>query len=185
MRECYHCDDGCDIEVGYCHCGCGATTPLSVGNTMPKGTHWKYLRGHQLLKVKVDNDELKARRRKLEAKRQAFQQEGVCPYCEQGCEVGAGYCHCGCGLETSIKQVTAITRGYIRGIPSQYRKGHAGDRATLTPDVVRQIRYLYATEDVTQEELAEQFDTTRKSVGDLLRYETFVEAGIATEADVT
>lgn len=36
-----------------------------------------------------------------------------------------GYCHCGCGEKTSIAQKTVASRGYIKGQPTRFLKGHS------------------------------------------------------------
>lgn len=42
---CEYCGADCAVEVGYCHCGCGAATKLRRGH---RGQPWQYLKGHQL-----------------------------------------------------------------------------------------------------------------------------------------
>lgn len=56
--------------------------------------------------------------------------------CEPTCQVPYGRCHCGCGRETRIAPQTAFDRGWVKGEPIRYIRGHANqerrDRHLLT-----------------------------------------------------
>lgn len=45
--------------------------------------------------------------------------------CTPECAIQWGTCHCGCGTPTRIAPQTSTDRGWVRGQPIPYRKGHA------------------------------------------------------------
>lgn len=44
-----------------------------------------------------------------------------------------GYCHCGCGRKTRIAPRTNVSKGWTRGQPLKYLRGHFGLRHDLAP----------------------------------------------------
>lgn len=46
--------------------------------------------------------------------------------CAPECAISYGTCHCGCGEKTWIATQTQRTRGFVKGEPTKYIKGHAG-----------------------------------------------------------
>ena len=53
-------------------------------------------------------------------------QEKIIPY---------GYCHCGCGGKTRIQPRSLSSKGYVKGQPALYIKGHWGASRTALGDV--------------------------------------------------
>lgn len=179
--DCYHCKGPCDTPKGYCHCGCGRKTPKTTGAPYPEDTYWKFVNGHQAMRGKTAPEGLEDKRAKLKTKVQAFEEEGICPWCGPACDVGAGYCHCGCGQVTNFHDKTAVTQDKMLGLPCQWLKGHSLRKTrTMSDDEVARARFVYATTDATQDDLAEEFGVTRWTMQRILNYDTRVEAGIAT-----
>lgn len=46
--------------------------------------------------------------------------------CSPECAIPYGTCHCGCGEKTWVATQTQRTRGFVKGEPVKYVKGHAG-----------------------------------------------------------
>jgi hypothetical protein len=46
--------------------------------------------------------------------------------------VGAGLCQCGCGRQTPVAPQTDRRKGWIKGQPLRFLKGHGGCRLNLT-----------------------------------------------------
>lgn len=91
-----------EIPYGYCRCGCGHKTTVSEQNYAKrgwvKGEPKPYILGH-------------ATRGKNLHTHSSRNQDG--------------YCLCGCGKKTEIAKVTRADRGYVKGQPKSYVRGHA------------------------------------------------------------
>jgi hypothetical protein len=51
-----------------------------------------------------------------------------------------GLCHCGCGERTSVAPMTNSARGYVKGQPYRYIRGHARRRAVIEFEVDEQTQ---------------------------------------------
>lgn len=174
--ECFHCGDKpCPVGVGYCHCGCGEQTPPTTSHHYPEGTHWKYQPGHSYSSG--------TKKQELQAKLEAYRTQGLCPYCGQDCEYGAGYCHCGCGKQAPLTAYTHIAQGRIKGLPSKLAPGHYRRKGegSLTLAQVRQARFRYASQDVSISDLAREYNVSHPSMRRVLMFETYADAGIDTQ----
>lgn len=116
-----------------------------------------------------------------------------CPYCGSDCEHGYGYCHCGCGRQTQRSTTARYERedGVIvyRGQYGQYVRGHVFRRrrhggSALTEEQVRIIRRKYLNGNITQTQLAEQFNVSAMTISNVLRLNTYKNAGIATQEEL-
>lgn len=176
---CYHCGDApCPVKSGFCHCGCGTPTPVATSHHYPSDTHWKYANGHA---QRDRNNTSDLRRRKLEHSLDRYRQTGLCPYCGEKCPVGGGFCHCGCGSRTPPIEHTHLSQGRLEGMPSQFIHNHAREDTTqLSIEVVRQVRYRYATQEISMGELAKRFGCSRTMVRNILLFDTYPDAGIDT-----
>lgn len=96
---------------GVCMCGCGAVTPLAgrsdANAGTVKGEHVRYLRGHSG----------HGNRPMTEAEHKAWWAGNT--------EAPYGLCFCGCGEITPIATYTNKEKGYARGRPVTFLRGHA------------------------------------------------------------
>lgn len=92
------------VAFGTCHCGCGQLTKLApttnMGRGWRKGKPIMYVQGHH---VRV---------------RYAYVDR---PIEEPN---PSGLCVCGCGEKTTMAPYTSFERGYVKGKPMKYIKGH-------------------------------------------------------------
>jgi len=97
-------------EDGLCQCGCGELAPIAERNRYAighiKGRPVKFIKGHQ------------PRARAQEMRRRAAIELAAAPTAD-------GLCRCGCGQPAPIAQTTMRRRGYVKGQPQKYIKGHA------------------------------------------------------------
>lgn len=175
----YHGSD-CDTAYGYCHCGCEQRTGTHINHVsagITPGTPHKYIIGHWNHRKRIGGNE---RLLALRAKLRAYREHGVCPYDGEDCAVGAGKCHCGCGEDTNLVKENETHDGVVAGMPRKVRKGHAARQLHLSREQVRQLRYEYATSDITQEKLAAKYGISQAGVSRILNYHLYIDAGIAT-----
>lgn len=52
-----------------------------------------------------------------------------CRYCPEGCAVGRGKCHCGCGKDANVATRNQPKYGYVVGEPYKHLAGHSFKRA--------------------------------------------------------
>lgn len=109
----------------------------------------------------------------------------ACEYCDDSCDIPYGYCHCGCGEKTKLAETDDRPRGWKAGHPLKFLHGHSGisNNRALTDEDVAQMRYLYATTNTSQLLLARKYGVHVNTIKRALNYETYVEAGIATEEE--
>lgn len=102
-----------------CGCGCGEPAPIATRtrNTIGhvKGQPLKYIRGHQGRGVGAE------RRARVGAELAGLQVTGLCG--------------CGCGQKTPLAKETNRKRGYIKGQPQKFIRGHATTRKERKPCV--------------------------------------------------
>jgi hypothetical protein len=55
-------------------------------------------------------------------------------------DIPAGLCQCGCGEQTTVAPMTNRARGYVKGEPYRYIRGHARRRAVIEFEVDDQTR---------------------------------------------
>lgn len=186
--NCLHHPDGCGFSGGICHCGCGEKTEPSRGKVyvqgerLPRGYPKQFAPGHlHHNRSRVPPEDLKRVRKNA----RLYYEQNICPHCGESCEVGAGHCHCGCGKETVPAQHTRTTGSRLVGVPNKYLHGHTGQRKRLTRQQVREIRYLYATDDTwTQVKLAKRYHIAQSTVASIVIFKTWKNAGIATEEEM-
>lgn len=95
--------------TGLCECGCGQPAPIAKRNRKSighvKGQPLRFIAGHDA-------------RKRAEEQRARTQLE-----LEQ--YDGDGLCQCGCGEKAPIAQITNRSRGFVKGQPQKFIKGHA------------------------------------------------------------
>lgn len=175
--NCQRCDD-CAYENGRCHCGCGEQThPLSTSTLyirhLPEGTCTKFVIGHQ---NKLRSNVTDERIQHIQELARLFIEEGLCPWCEDECDVGPGLCHCGCGEHASLSNMNRWVNGIAKGAPYRTLRGHHARQ--LSDQDVRDIRHLYATTEITQDELAEMFGVSQVTICRVMLYDSHKTAGI-------
>lgn len=96
-------------KIALCECGCGEPAPVALRNRKSighvKGQPLRFVAGHAARKRAADLRE--------RTQREAEEYDGD------------GLCGCGCGETTQIAKVTNRARGYVKGQPQKYIKGHA------------------------------------------------------------
>jgi len=123
-----------------------------------------------------------------------YAEQGICPYCGESCETGAGKCHCGCGEVAPLAEKTSLhsrrpgDEPRIEGMPNKYLQGHGIHKdqfLKLTAEKVREIRYLYATDETqTHRGLAEAYGVSESSIAHIVTFKTWKNVGIATSAEM-
>lgn len=185
--ECiYHVDEECPVGYGYCHCGCGEKVPMRTSRSYvtikkqridaPVGEPMMYVKGHWNRMKRVVADDIVE---DILARTKRFIEEGICPHCEGECPYGAGFCHCGCGKKTMISNENYFTKGIARGMPWPSMRGH--HHRVLDEEKIREIRYRYATEDITQTKLAEEFGVAQMTISKICLFDIWKDAGIKSE----
>jgi HNH endonuclease len=100
-----------------CDCGCGEPAPVAVRTRRAighvKGEPLRFISGHQGRGLGVE------RRARAAAELATLEVTGLC--------------ECGCGLATPIAKVTNRKRGYIKGQPQRFVKGHSATRKERKP----------------------------------------------------
>jgi hypothetical protein len=109
--------DSAESRQQLCGCGCGQPVPMAtrtrkaIGHV--KGQPLKYIHGHQGYGIG--------------AERRARTAEELA-----GLDV-TGLCQCGCGQKAPISKLTNRRRGYVKGQPQKYIRGHSTTRKDRKP----------------------------------------------------
>lgn len=177
--SCPYCQTQCQVGWGYCHCGCGEQTTRSPARRLcsdvyvHKGDPLKYRQYHH-----ARNHASRHPSAQVATIRQMQESyaTGVCPYCGPQCTIEVGECHCGCAKKTNVPSSTDYARGIARGVPRKQLPGH--NVPVLPDNVVREIRFLYATTPITQQELAARYNVSQVAISGFLRFEKRKDAGV-------
>jgi hypothetical protein len=108
---CSYCGPDCLVGYGYCHDGCGQKTNIipesCASRGFKKGLPFARLRGH--------------------SGEPRILPEGMCICGVMHCPVPFGYCHCYCGLKTTISKWNNAKCGWIARMPILFIDGHGGN----------------------------------------------------------
>lgn len=95
-----------------CDCGCGEPAPIAARNRKAighvKGEPLRFIDGHQGRGLGAE------RRARIAAELTTLESSGLC--------------ECGCGEAAPVAKLTNRNRGYIKGQPQRFVRGHAGRR---------------------------------------------------------
>lgn len=107
-----------DIHTGLCECGCGEPTPIAERNRKAighvKGQPIRFIKGHRSRLMTRAADEHAA--------------AVLATLNDQD-----GLCQCNCGLAAPIATATNRRRGFVKGQPQKFIKGHATTREERKP----------------------------------------------------
>lgn len=117
----------CEVasQTKLCTCGCGEPAPIATRNRKAighvKGEPLRYIHGHQGRGLGAQQ------RARIAAELESLE---VC-----------GLCECGCGQEAPIAKVTNRRRGFVKGQPQRYIRGHSSrkERNPCTADECEQL----------------------------------------------
>ena len=109
------------MDYGYCHCGCGEKTALAMTSNARigrvKGEPNRFISGHN---ARVDHPAWGGD----EDRREAFLASLPASPVDDATDIPLGYCQCGCGEKTYVPQRSNRAKGWIKGVPTRFKRGH-------------------------------------------------------------
>lgn len=177
--------EDCVVEYGFCHCNCGRKTNInpqnSTKNKYIKGEPKLYISGHCnriLLPKYIVNEETKCWEWQLG--------KDTCGY---GCiwfnnksikahryyyELYKGPIPEGLQVDHLCRVRHCVNPEHLEIVTSA-ENTRRGNSAKITWEIVDKIRYAYNSGGITYKKLGEVYDLSSYTIGEIIRYETWIE----------